>query len=280
MDPINSLSGDDVRAAYRLVAELRELGRNPLIWRARLVEWVYQQTGAISAVVGETALLEVGIGVDPISMVEERKGQAAPRAISREIGMLGGFSHLPAFMPIVYRCTGSFTALRCDLVGDQGWHEGRFAEALERTGIDDMVFSFQRLASAGIAHFMAFLQPWGGPRFTRRDAALLALVHGELAELWERHVTASEPMPNRLEQVYRGVISGLDGPEIADRLAIKPSTVHSHMIRLFKQLDVHSREELVRLHYERLPVTQRPMLSCELRPERPLRPSLADLFRG
>lgn len=56
-----------------------------------------------------------------------------------------------------------------------------------------------------------------------------------------------ERLSDREQQVFELVAGGLDNGQIGERLYISPATVRTHVQRVFKKLDVHSRAEAVAL---------------------------------
>jgi LuxR family maltose regulon positive regulatory protein len=54
-----------------------------------------------------------------------------------------------------------------------------------------------------------------------------------------------EPLTRRERQVLRRLVAGLSAPEIAQELVVAPSTVRSHLKRIYGKLEVHGRHEAV-----------------------------------
>ncbi len=59
------------------------------------------------------------------------------------------------------------------------------------------------------------------------------------------------PLSERERQILRLIAEGFTGKEIADRLVISPSTVHSHRTNIMHKLELKSRHELVRYARQR-----------------------------
>jgi DNA-binding NarL/FixJ family response regulator len=51
-------------------------------------------------------------------------------------------------------------------------------------------------------------------------------------------------------RIIQNITQGLKDKEIADNLHISVSTVRNHINKLFEELDVASRSQLISLHYE------------------------------
>lgn len=63
---------------------------------------------------------------------------------------------------------------------------------------------------------------------------------------WEAPRTADEPLSSRELEVAVLVASGLSNMEIADRLIISPRTVSTHLERIYRKLNIHSRSALTK----------------------------------
>jgi DNA-binding NarL/FixJ family response regulator len=59
-----------------------------------------------------------------------------------------------------------------------------------------------------------------------------------------------DQLTTREREVVRHTVGGLSNKEIADRMAISPSTVKAHLTRVFRKLEVRDRTQLV-VHYHR-----------------------------
>ena len=64
------------------------------------------------------------------------------------------------------------------------------------------------------------------------------------AESWGRLAAALELSPRQLE-IARCIFDGLSEPAIGRLLGVTASTVHTHLDRLYRKLQVHGRCELV-----------------------------------
>ncbi len=56
-----------------------------------------------------------------------------------------------------------------------------------------------------------------------------------------------ERLSKRRREVLANLAAGKSEKEIAERLAIQPSTVHAHVRRIYQQYGVHSRSQLLSL---------------------------------
>ncbi len=65
----------------------------------------------------------------------------------------------------------------------------------------------------------------------------------------ERQVTREEEsdLTSRQKEVVAAILDGLSYKEIADRLCVSIGTIHSHIKRIYRKLNVHSKGDIYRL---------------------------------
>lgn len=72
------------------------------------------------------------------------------------------------------------------------------------------------------------------------------LVHQQLAQLSQPLAgRVMKPLTSREKDVLLGLVRGESEIEMASKLGIEPSTVHSHLQRLYAHLNVHTAQEAV-----------------------------------
>lgn len=70
-------------------------------------------------------------------------------------------------------------------------------------------------------------------------------------------VAAQHPqLTERETEILKYILLGLTAPSIAERLSISENTAKTHMRRIYRKLDVHSRQELLELAYSTVPPTR------------------------
>jgi DNA-binding NarL/FixJ family response regulator len=100
------------------------------------------------------------------------------------------------------------------------------------TGIQDIVTAI-RQASAG------------EPLITAREAVEL-MQHGSFhLASDDKGNRALQQLSQREQDVLRALAAGLDNQGIAERLFVSPETVRSHIVRIYRKLDVDSRLQAV-----------------------------------
>lgn len=214
----------DLRGAYRLVAECRELGRDPLAWRWHLLAGLCRLTDAGSVLSGWTKLSDA-----PLSWAGLRRARASR-------GWLHYRRSDPELEPIQCRV----------------WPGAPSAASLQQGGTNDWVFSRQLSGgSAGAAHVIALHPGEGRMPFDPRTRRLVRLLHHELG-LGLGSVLAigsEEPGPvalsPRLHEVLGCLLEGGSEKEIAARLSLSGRTLHEYVTALYRRFAVHSRAELM-----------------------------------
>jgi DNA-binding CsgD family transcriptional regulator len=250
----------DVRAAFRLVGEVHELGTDPHDWWPHLLEGLCQLTGAAAAIGGE---LEGLFFVDP------------------QVRVLGNFfarlsdDGQQRFMHFVvsekwktideggeryYRLRGQGAPLAVrsaeQLMAQHRWRRSEmFNDYFRPTHIDDRMYSFCQTPNGRRqgAHLWNGITLLGGLRdrpFTARDRRLLRLVHGELRSLIGTKIaslrgSATRPLSHRLRQTLDLLLSGRSEKQIAEQCGLAKSTVNEYVTALYRRYGVSSRAELM-----------------------------------
>lgn len=63
----------------------------------------------------------------------------------------------------------------------------------------------------------------------------------------DRKSDQESTLTDRQKEVVAGILDGLSYKEIADRLCVSIGTIHSHIKRIYRKLNVHSKGEIYRL---------------------------------
>lgn len=246
MSKTHRLRSRDVRAAFHLVGECRELGYDPEAWPAHLLTRLPGLTGAPMLVVGEMVFR--GARPVPISLTDT--GWPFERAMeywSTWCHQEDAPDH-PGMVAFAARPRPRGTATRQELVSDRDWDRSPYVnEVLRPFGIDEGLVSSATLP-AGRDHMLVCARPTGERMFQRRERNLLHLLHAELARHLGRSLATSDDPAAGLTPRLRGVFDCLlDGdPEkrIARRLGVTPATLHGYVKQVYSAFGVGSRAEL------------------------------------
>lgn len=254
----------DVRAAFRLIGECRELGGDGGAWRRHMLEGLRQLLGAQVALCMQ--LHEVGTDAERISApLDAGFLDAAGRAL------WGHYQQEQAHRddPFHLRYYGDFAGVlrtRCleSVVDAREWQRSRhYNEYVRACGLADRIASSLRLSDESLQVIVLHRSAIDG-KYSGRERRLVHLFHQELASLLGRELvlpeaeTGTQELPLRLRQVLAGLLRGDGEKQIARRLGISRHTVNRHAQRLYRHFEVHSRGELMYRCREMLPTLPAP----------------------
>src|SRR5262249_27305281 len=157
-----------VRAVFRLLAEVRELGAEPLDWRRHLVEQLGALVRARVTVVLENVppprILDAS---GPIGIVDEGWGDEKERLYFLHY-MASGGDGAPYMKPLASlgARTPFFTRNRRQVVSDRAWYgSNHVVEGRRGARVDDFIYSVSTLPIGG-AHYIAVHRGWGDRPFS------------------------------------------------------------------------------------------------------------------
>jgi len=239
----------DVRDAYRLIGECRDLGSDPALWHSRMLEGVCRLLGAPAAG-GE------GRWVRPISTVEtisafdvglEARTRDLYIAYRRELGPAGN----PIWRALQNVAGRLVTRSRRQLVSDTEWYRSVVFNEYRRPGkIDHQLTSVYQTSGDGAISVITVVRALGERDFSPRAQRLLSFFHAELGPLIGRAlVSATEPSPvklsPRLQQTLAHLLEGDSEKQVADRLGLSHATTHQYVTGLYRHFGVGSRAQLM-----------------------------------
>lgn len=240
----------DVRDAYRLIGDCRDLGGDPVLWHRRMLEGLCRLVGARAATGGEarwirphgdieaTFAVDVGLG---------SRGHELYRAYMRELGPRGD----PIFQALQQVPGRLIVRTRRELVSDPGWYRSTAWHDYRRPiDIDDQLTSVYQTSDASAASIIAMLRAPGERQFSPREQRLLSFFHEELGRLIGRAlVSPTEPRPERLSrrlgQTLACLLEGDSEKQVAARLGLSQATIHQYVTALYRHFGVRSRAQLL-----------------------------------
>lgn len=245
------LCSADVRALLRLLGELRELGAEPAAWRAHLVASLEALCSAQVAVTAELrvndnpeASTNCAEAVTPLQAIDHGLDAGFRERFYRDLYFIDHRSD-DALTAVVPLYGSAFTVSRQNVIADRHWDRSMSAnERFRPLGCDDFILSMMPVASLGVISSMdVYRGP--GARFSERERLLVELVHGELANDWNR-VEREEGarLTPRQRQVLAHLMAGASEKELAFELNVSPHTVHEHIKALHRAFGARSRGEL------------------------------------
>ena len=249
----------DVRAIFRLVGEVREMGHDPDVWRPHMVRSLRTLLGAQFVVSSEIHFRKSGrdghVRVTDIGWISDTEGQVCKSHDEREQDTFEDFWVAPAKGPAVpaeHAPDGLIPVKpKVDVHGGKSFILSQYA-----------------LKHAGAVDQLGVHRAWGDEPFTPADHRLVRLLHVELGRLWRKDALrrAKDPasaLPPRLSQTLDELLQGKSEKEIALRLELSRHTIHNYVKALHQRFGVSSRGELLaRAGKDRETFT--PQLSMEL----------------
>jgi DNA-binding CsgD family transcriptional regulator len=88
----------------------------------------------------------------------------------------------------------------------------------------------------------------GDPIFTDREKAIVHMLHTHAPQVYyarEQRESEIDKLAPRLRPIMRCLLRGDAEKEVAAKLKLSPHTVHRYAQVIYRQLDVHSRSELL-----------------------------------
>jgi len=222
----------DVRDAYRLIGECRDLGNDPVLWQQRMFDGLRELIGAPATSGGEGRWRRPQGAILPTAAFGsgfDARGRAIYTAYMREL--------TPARDPV-------FSALR--------FLTGRLVTRARR-----QLTSVFLVSDNGLSSVIAVHRAPGERGFSRRELRLLSFFHGEFGPLVGRSlVSATESslskLTPRVRQTLACLIDGDSEKQAAARLGLSPATIHQYVTALYRHFGVRSRAQLLALAFKRL----------------------------
>jgi len=245
----NLLRVQDVRDAYRLIGECRDLGSDPVLWHSRMLEGVYRLTGAPAAG-GEGRWVRPLSSPEAISAFEagfDARTRGLFVAYRRELTPAGN----PIWRALPNVAGRLVTRSRRQLVSDTEWYRSVVFNEYRRPGkIDHQLTSVYQTSDDGAFSVITVYRALGERDFSAREQRLLNFFHAELGPLIGRAlVSATEPSPLklsvRLRQTLAYLLEGGSEKQVADRLGLTHTTTHEYVTGLYRHFKVGSRAQLM-----------------------------------
>jgi DNA-binding CsgD family transcriptional regulator len=229
----------DVRAAFRLIGEVRELGDDPAKWRPHMVRrlrTMFRAEVVVSSEVhvrangstdGSLRVIDVGWGCDGSDGDHVWRIQSESDAPPDTFMLAVTAGAAPdATAPVPVRPT------------------------VPVRGGTTFVLSQYPLAHLGAIDQLGLHRGFEDGPFNPADHRLARLFHVELGRLWRRDALrkATDPLsdlPPRLAQTLVALQAGCSEKEVSTRLGISAHTVHNYVKALHQRYGVASRGELL-----------------------------------
>ncbi len=254
----------DVRALFRLINEIRELGADPQRWRPHMVRRLRGLFGASIVVSSEIHFRKLAAtggdaSVAPGTSAPRDPGDRPVEGTMRVID-IGWVSDPEGHVSHIH-------TERDDASPDTFWltAEGPAPGQNAAPSVEDVVpvtparkvyggtaFILSQIAlpHVGAVDQLGLHREWGDRPFTPAEHRMVRMFHVELARLWKRDVLrrAGEPgsdLPPRLNQTLTELLNGASEKQIAAKLKLSPHTIHNYVKALHQRFGVSSRGELL-----------------------------------
>ncbi len=250
------LRATEVRDAYRLIGECRDLGGDATAWCVRALEGLRKLVGAPHGSGGEGWPPEPGRPIEALSIIPSGMDAAELEkvaAFARARDVTGD----PLFTKFRYACGRALTRTRPQVVADDEYHPSLVYQKYLRGGVFEHRLASVHQRSAAVPFTVIHLsRPRGERDFSARERRLLNFFHQELGPLVGRAlVSIAEPSPEhlapRLRQTLACLLEGDSEKQVAARLGVSTTTTHQYVTALYRRLGVRSRGQLMALAFKR-----------------------------
>jgi DNA-binding CsgD family transcriptional regulator len=249
-----SLSVEDAREVFRVVAECRELGDDWKRWRQHLLMRAVELVGARVGLGGEVPVIS---WTESVGQPQAQYGWACDEEAEqcREYWERGGGE---LGIRAAQRLGPIATFTRQQFLDDDEWYAlPEMEEVFRPANIDGPILS-RRLCGnlPGWGDGLVVLYGWSDRQPTERDRVVLELLHDEIAPLIggplaARGEPAPSDLPPRKRQVLECLLMGATDKQIAKALRLSRPTVSEYVSAILKHFEAPSRAELIAAFLQR-----------------------------
>ena len=240
----------DIRDAYRLIGDCRDLGGDPVLWHGRMLQGLAHLIDADIVTGGEGRWVRrdeapfVGsafaFGLDgagqKLLRTYVKNNDVEDDPVVRAMGQIRG--------QLVVRT-------RRQLIGDPDWYRSRmFTEYLRLIHCDHQLMSICEVSEEHAISVITMHRARGRRDFSQREQSAIRLFHGELGHLIGKAlVSVYDPdplqLPRRERETLACLLEGDSEKQVAARLGLSPLTTHQYVKSLYRRFGVQSRAELL-----------------------------------
>ena len=242
------ITSEDIRAVFRLLGEVRELGEDTPAWEQHLLRGAARLTEAMLGFSGAT----VGLGGNcprPVGLASIGWDCPSQRASYQAAKARRPKDTSPFRLFMLPRRFEVFTTDDAAMAR-AGWWSAEDAGAFRCAGVGSFLFSGCPIGADAV-HSITLMRPAGERRFGTRHAAVVQLLHEELGRLLRRgaeSAAAADPaarLPRRLGQTLACLRRGASEKQVAGHLGLSQHTVHDYVKALHKRFGASSLGELL-----------------------------------
>ena len=249
----------DIRDAYRLIGDCRDLGSDPVLWQGRMLEGLVRLIGGRAASTGEgrwrrpaespSPASAFSVGFDDQTRERCRAYVQMPPTPTDDL-VMKRLGNIPG--PLVVRT-------RSQLVTNTEWHRTRiFNDYLRPSHLEHQLLSVCEVSKDHAVSVVGLYRGFGERDFSEREQGLLRFFHGELGRLvGTTLVSVFDPdplrLPRRERQTLACLLEGDSEKQVAARLDVSHWTAHQYVTSLYRRFRVRSRAELLAYCLRRSP---------------------------
>lgn len=240
-----SVKRRDLRTLLAIIADARDRPD----WPATVIDGLRSLLPARVGILGVSRNFAPGEQAESVLTV--RRGWATP---DQERIWLE-YADTPVMRTPEYRALVRFegrqvTRLRDQIWPRESWYRSRtYTEVHEPAGLDDSVISICRQEDGAYSLSIWMHRAPGDEPFTRREWWLLHVLTAHLAPTLDRGLPLPDPLMDSLtprqRQTLDRLLAGDSEGEAAVALGIQRSTLHEHVLALYRHFGVSSRGELL-----------------------------------
>lgn len=249
MSKSSQLRLEDVRRAFRLLGECRDLGGTASGWLARAADGLRPLVGADVALV--TLQPPGPFSRFDTALAQYDAGWESDRHRSHCLQYIGGEEYLDAPDVRAYWELGrpTLAAPRSRFVTDREWYRSpHYHEHWRPAGVDHYIVAVREGGTGSATTLFNMGRAVGRRRYTRREVRFVALFHEELGRLIGGPLTVGgdprEGLSPRQRQTLVCLLDGDSEKQAAIRLGLSRHTVHQYVKELYRHFGVASRGEL------------------------------------
>lgn len=240
----------DVRDAYRLIGDCRDLGADPVLWHSRMLQGLSDLIGATGATGGEGRWRRPGGMPSPASGFSVGLDARAQQHLTVYL-QKNGVEDDPVVQALRYIAGPLVVRTRAQIVTDVKWYRSRtFNEYLEPLHFDNQLASVCEVSGGQAVSVLSLHRGAADRDFSERERRLLRFFHGELGRLiGNALVSVFDPdplhLPRRQRETLARLLEGDSEKQVATRLGVSPATAHQYVTSLYRRFGVRSRAELL-----------------------------------
>jgi DNA-binding CsgD family transcriptional regulator len=247
---LDRLRALDVRDAYRLIGDCRDLGNDPARWHRRMFEGLCRLVGADVGTGGEARWLRPERPIQPLSFFDSG---LPPISRDRLAAYIRDKVHtIDPIWQALQRIPGRLvTRTRRQLVPDAMWYRSvAFNDYHRPAGVGHRITSIFQVSGTGDISSIGLRRSLAERDFSPREQQLLSFFHTEIGRLIGGSlVSATEPGPDslspRLRQTLACLLEGDSEKQVAARLGLSHATTHQYVTTLYRHFGVQSRAQLL-----------------------------------